>query len=291
MPSICLLGILSIALAAIASPLVPHEQRRSAPSPPGFTSQGPAADGHTITLRFALASNNLPGLPEKLLDVSTPGSANFRQWLSQDEVKSFVEPSTDAVNAFNAFTSANGLKSSVISPYGEWVSVSLPVSKLKANQLFGAKFTNFTHTDLPAPIIRTLSVSLPSALAGFVQVVHPTTAFTTPTARLGHSIRFNIPNRKRDATAPADCDTSDPNNSITPACLQALYNIPSTPATQQSNALLVTGYEDEWAEIDDLQAFMKQFRPDLASGANQTFLRLAIDGGTNPQFPNSAATE
>ncbi|KAJ7775391.1 subtilisin-like protein [Mycena metata] len=282
-----LLGILSIALATTASPLVLHEQRRSAP--PGFTSQGPAADTHTITLRFALASNNLPGLQEKLLDISTPGSANFRQWLTQDEVKSFVAPSTDALNAFNAFTSANGLKSSVISPYGEWVSVTLPVSK--ANQLFGAKFTNFTHTDLPAPIIRTLSVSLPSQLANFVQVVHPTTAFTTPNARLGQSIRIDIPNLRRDATAPAECDTSNPNNSITPGCLQALYNIPSTPATQQTNALLVTGYEDEWAEIDDLQAFMKQFRPDLPSGANQTFLRLAIDGGTNPQFPNSAGTE
>ncbi|KAJ7302738.1 subtilisin-like protein [Mycena albidolilacea] len=282
-----LLGILSIALAATARPLVLHEQRRSAP--PGFTSQGPAADSHTITLRFALASNNLPGLQEKLLDISTPGRAEFRQWLSQDEVKSFVAPSTDAVNAFNAFTSANGLKSSVTSPYGEWVSVSLPVSK--ANQLFGAKFTNFTHADLPAPIIRTLSVSLPSELANFVQVVHPTTAFTTPKARLGQSIRIDIPNRRRDATAPAECDTSNPNNSITPACLLALYNIPSTPATQQTNALLVSGYEDEWAEIDDLQAFMKQFRPDLPSGANQTFLRLAIDGGTNPQFPNSAGTE
>ncbi|KAJ7856132.1 subtilisin-like protein [Mycena olivaceomarginata] len=266
-----LLGILSIAHAATASPLILHEQRRSAP--PGFTSQGPA-DSHTITLRFALASNNLPGLQEKLLDISTPGRAEFRQWLSQDEVKSFVAPSTDAVNAFNAFTSANGLKSSVTSPYGEWVSVSLPVSK--ANQLFGAKFTNFTHTDLPAPIIRTLSVSLPSELANFVQVVHPTTAFTTPKARLGQSIRIDIPNRRRDATAPAECDTSNPNNSIPP---------------HQTNALLVSGYEDEWAEIDDLQAFMKQFRPDLPSGANQTFLRLAIDGGTNPQFPNSAGTE
>jgi tripeptidyl-peptidase-1 len=162
-------------------------------------------------------------------------------------VKSFVAPSTDAVNAFNAFTSANGLKSSVTSPYGEWVSVSLPVSK--ANQLFGAKFTNFTHTDLPAPIIRTLSVSLPSELANFVQVVHPTTAFTTPKARLGQSIRIDIPNRRRDATAPAECDTSNPNNSITPACLLALYNIPSTPATQQTNALLVSGYEDEWAYV------------------------------------------
>jgi tripeptidyl-peptidase-1 len=80
-----LLGILSIALAATASPLSLHEQRRSAP--PGFTSQGPAPDSHTITLRFALASNNLPGLQEKLLDISTPGRAEFRQWLSQDEVR------------------------------------------------------------------------------------------------------------------------------------------------------------------------------------------------------------
>ncbi|KAJ7742248.1 Pro-kumamolisin, activation domain-containing protein, partial [Mycena metata] len=277
-----LLGILSIAHAAAASPLVLHEHRRVAPL--GFTSQGPAPDSHTITLRFALASNNLPGLQEKLLDISTPGSASFRQWLSQDEVKSFVAPSTDALNAFNAFTSANGLKSSVISPYGEWVSVTLPVSK--ANQLFGAKFTNFTHTDLPGPIIRTLSVSLPSELANFVHVVHPTTAFTTRSARLAQSIRIDVPNRRRDATAPAHCDTSNPNNSITPACLQALYNIPSTPATQQNNALLVTGYENQWA-----CGFMKQFRPDLPSGANQTFLRLAIDGGTNPQFPNSGSAE
>ncbi|KAJ7848191.1 subtilisin-like protein [Mycena olivaceomarginata] len=235
-----LLGILSIAHAATASPLILHEQRRTRP------------DSHTITLRFALASNNLPG------------RAEFRQWLSKMslQVKSFVAPSTDAVNAFNAFTSANGLKSSVTSPYGEWVSVSLPVSK--ANQLFGAKFTNFTHTDLPAPIIRTLSV------------VHPTTAFTTPKRVWDNLSELDIPNRRRDATAPAECDTSNPNNSITPACLLALYNIPSTPATQQTNALL---------------AFMKQFRPDLPSGANQTFLRLAIDGGTNPQFPNSAGTE
>ncbi|KAJ7058551.1 subtilisin-like protein [Mycena amicta] len=282
-----LLGLLSIALAVSASGLVKHEQRKSAP--PGFTSKGPAADSHTITLRFALTSNNMAGLHDKLLDIATPGSANFRQWLSQDEVKSFVAPSSDAVNAFNSFASANGLKSSVISPYGEWVSVSLPVSK--ANTLFGAKYTNFTHADLPNPIMRTLSISLPSDLAGHVDVIHPSTAFTTPNARLGQSIRFDIPNLRRDATAPAECDVSDPNNSITPACLQALYNIPTTPATQQNNALLVTGYEDEWAEIDDLQAFMKQFRPDLASGANQTFLRLAIDGGTNPQFPDSAGIE
>ncbi|KAJ7804021.1 hypothetical protein B0H14DRAFT_3776049 [Mycena olivaceomarginata] len=149
--------------------------------------------------------------------------------------------------------------------------------------------------------------------------------FTTPDPRIGQSIRFDIPNLRRDATAPAKCDVNDPNKSITPACLQAWYNIPITPATQQNNPLLVTGYVQQWRNDEKgatrlssrtskkinqqcdspprgitqwaprrakhHTAFMKQFRPDLPSSANQTFLRLSIDGGTNPQFPNSAGIE
>lgn len=254
-----LVSLLSIACAVSAGSLVQHEHRNSAP--PGFASKGPAADSHMLALRFGLASNNITGLHNKLLSISTPGSADFREWLSQDEVrlcflpsafthtnvqvKSFVAPSSDAVNAFNSFASVNGLKTSVISPYGDWVSVSLPVSK--ANKLFGANYTNFTHAGLPDPIMRTLSISLPSELVGHVDVIHPSTAFTTPDPRIGQSIRFDVPNLRRDATAPAECDVNDPNNSITPACLQALYNIPTTPATQQNNPLLVTGYEQQWA--------------------------------------------
>ncbi|KAF7295211.1 Family S53 protease-like protein [Mycena indigotica] len=281
-----LFSLLSLVLIVSAGSLVQHEHRKSAP--PGFTNKGATADSHSLTLRFGLTSNNIPGLHDKLLSISTPGSPEFRKWLTQDEVKSFVAPSADTVKAFNSFASANGLKTTAVSPFGEWVTVALPVSK--ANKLFAAKYTNFTHTDLAAPITRTLSISLPSELVGHIDVVHPSTAFTVPETRLGQRIRLDR-TAKRDATAPTECNTDDPNNSITPACLQALYRIPTTAATQENNALLVTGYEEQWAEIDDLQAFMKQFRPDYSAGSNQTFLRLAIDGGTNPQFPNSAGIE
>jgi hypothetical protein len=47
------------------------------------------------------------------------------------------------------------------------------------------------------------------------------------------------------------CNSTDPAGVITPACLQDLYGIPATPATQTSNTLLVTGYVDEWAQISD----------------------------------------
>ncbi|KAK7036252.1 family S53 protease-like protein [Favolaschia claudopus] len=278
-----LLNLLTLSVLVTGGSLVLHEHRAQSPS--GFTNKGRTADSHMLTLRFGLASNNIAGLHEKLLSISTPGNSNFRQWLSQDEIKTFIAPSSDTVNAFASFASANGLKTSTISPYGDWVSISLPVSK--ANELFGAKYINFTHSDLPSPITRTLSISLPAELAGHVDVIHPSTAFTTPKARLYPSAFAD--GSKRDATAPADCDTSNPQGSITPACLQALYNIPTTPATQQNNALMVTGYEDEWAEVADLQAFLKQFRPDLPS--TETFLTIPIDNGTNPQAPNDGGTE
>ena len=40
---------------------------------------------------------------------------------------------------------------------------------------------------------------------------------------------------------------------ITPACLQALYNIPSTAATQPSNKLAVTGFIEQFANQADLR--------------------------------------
>ena len=42
-------------------------------------------------------------------------------------------------------------------------------------------------------------------------------------------------------------------NVITPTCLQEIYGIPSTPATQSSNRIAVAGYDDQWANIADLE--------------------------------------
>lgn len=40
---------------------------------------------------------------------------------------------------------------------------------------------------------------------------------------------------------------------ITPACLQALYNIPTTKATESSNTLGVTGFIKQYANKADLK--------------------------------------
>lgn len=72
-------ALLSLVISASAS-LIPFESRASPPS--GFFSQGDVPPDQSITLRVALTANNLAGLQSKAMSISTPGSSDFRQFLS-----------------------------------------------------------------------------------------------------------------------------------------------------------------------------------------------------------------
>ncbi|KAJ7860355.1 family S53 protease-like protein [Mycena leptocephala] len=255
-----LLSFLLFATAA-AGRMVVHESRPAAPA--GFVKKGAAPAEQEITLRFALTSNDLAGLQNKLVSISTPGSPEFRRWLTKDQVESCP---------------------TVISPNGDWVSLTLSVSQ--ANTLFAANFQTFTHPNLKTPITRTLSVSLPSQLVGHVDVIRPTTEFVEPSPPILPTARRKLTKR---TTVPASCDTTNSSGLITPTCLQDLYGIPTTPATQPNNILLVTAYEDEFAQTADLQQFLRLLRPDISS--NTTFQLVTLNGGENPQGPLEAGDE
>ena len=170
---------------------------------------------------------------------------NTRSPRTLDEVKAFVQPSSDSLAAFNSFAQANNLKTTGVSPNGDWVSISTTVGQ--ANTLFGAHFQNFEHQSLSKPLVRTLAVYLPSQLVGHVDVIHPTTSFEDPNMRLTPVVSVPVGRGSSKRDIPASC-----NSTITPTCLQDLYGIPATPATQTSNTLLVTAYQDEFAETADL---------------------------------------
>lgn len=97
-------------------------------------------------------------------------------------MKSFVRPSAETVAAFDSFASTNGLKPTGISPNGDWLSITLPVSQ--ANKLFATQYEVLVHPAMANTTTRTLSVSLPTELVGHVDVLHPTTQFLPPRSRL-----------------------------------------------------------------------------------------------------------
>ncbi|KAF7346645.1 Family S53 protease-like protein [Mycena sanguinolenta] len=273
MPFRKLVNFLAI-ISAVSSSLVVHEKRSAAPA--GFFSEGAASPTDMLTLRFGLTPNNLSGLQEKLVSISTPGSSDFRQWLSKDEVKSFVGPSNETLAAFNSFATANDLKPTVISPNGDWLSLAMTVSQ--ANDLFGAQFEKFSHASLTESITRTLTISLPSELIGHVDVVHPTTSFAGRNPGFAHLPSYHHSSEKRTELA-ASCNSSDPDGIVTPTCLQNIYGIPSAPATQKNNKILVTGYLSALPNRTDLSTFLERFRPDIPQ--DTTFDLLNIDNSTN----------
>ena len=79
--------IAGAAAASIGSrDLVLHERRDDVPD--GFTMQGAAPASTTLNLRLALAQTDIKGLQDKLMDVSTPSSANYGKHLTKEEVGS-----------------------------------------------------------------------------------------------------------------------------------------------------------------------------------------------------------
>ncbi|EIM82266.1 family S53 protease [Stereum hirsutum FP-91666 SS1] len=259
------------------------ERRDSVPS--GFVMDGAAPSDEVLTLRFALAQNDIAGLEKELYAVSTPGSSRYRQFLSQDEVQSYVAPAADTVSAVNDWLSANDLTSWSLTPAGDWIAVNMTVSK--ANSLFDADFSQFTHESTGSTAIRTLEYSVPASLQSAISFVHPTVAFPvkakgTPAFKKLTQVVPNV-NLTSDAV-PASCAST-----ITPACLQSIYGVPTTSASAPSNTLAVSGYIDEWANEADLKSFLSTYRTDISSST--TFTLQTLDGGSNPQTASEAGVE
>ncbi|CCM03030.1 uncharacterized protein FIBRA_05147 [Fibroporia radiculosa] len=285
-------GLLLVSLATLVASkptsraLQLHEVRASAPS--GFSLDGPASPSTVLDLRLALVQNDPSGLIETLYDVSTPSSPHYGEFLSKTEVEKFVAPKPESVTAVNEWLNENGITSRTISPAGDWLSISVPVEQ--ANALFDTQFSVFTHLPSGAQSIRTLSYSIPSDLKGHLDLVHPTTTFTPPSAKLPiQAVPYTGVKEFKNFTSAGDPAGDCPDTYVDPGCLEAIYNIPRTAATQSSNYITVTGYDDEYANQSDLETFLYWERPCIPSST--TFTVEELDGGINDQTPADAGYE
>ncbi|KAF7294544.1 Subtilisin-like protein [Mycena indigotica] len=257
--------------------LVVHERRNTAPF--GFMVKGAAPSEEVLNLRINLVQNDLAGLESAVLAAATPSSPTYGQWLSKEQVEAFSRPTDETTAAVNQWLSDNGIDSTPLSASGDWISIRVPVSK--ANELLNADFNVFTHAASGVDSIRTLEYSLPASLQNHIKVVTPTTSFAAP-RRSGPV--FQAAKIQERATVPSSCK-----NTMTPTCLQALYSIPTTAATNKTGSIGVAGFDDQFANQADLTQFLKAQRTDMSSST--AFTLTSVDGGTNSQTRSQAGVE
>ncbi|KAJ7028409.1 family S53 protease [Mycena alexandri] len=269
-------SLLSLAAAGPAAQnFVVQTNLHSAPQ--GFSKVGAADDSTVLNLRIALPSSDIAGLEQALYDVSTPSSSNYGNHLSKAQVDAFLAPTAAATAAVQSWLASYNLTAKTASSAGDWLSLAVPVSQ--ANELLAAKYETFQHLGSGKTYARTLSFSLPADVADFIADIHPTSTFNNPLS-LGPVISTPKP-------AAINPDASSCATTVTPACLQTLYSIPTAAATQKTNSIAVAGFIDQFARRADLKAFLKSFR----STVTNTFTTLELDGGKNTQTASKAGVE
>jgi tripeptidyl-peptidase-1 len=90
----------------------------------------------------------------------------------------FVRPTGATISAVSEWLSEHGLTAKNVSPGGDLLEITLPVSK--ANTLLATQFSSFTHVASGKSSIRTLAYSVPATLQAHIQYVHPTVLFVPP---------------------------------------------------------------------------------------------------------------
>jgi Pro-kumamolisin, activation domain len=113
------------------------------------------------------------------------------------KVEEFVKPAKASVDAVNAFLESNGIKATTLSPAGDWLGFSVPVSK--ANEMFDANFAVYKHIATGQELIRTLSYSIPSSLKDHLDVVHPTISYVQCISIFSFAIYLVLPSDSRSA--------------------------------------------------------------------------------------------
>ncbi|KAJ7891371.1 subtilisin-like protein [Mycena olivaceomarginata] len=254
----------------LADSLVVLERRDAVPQ--GFAQSGAAPAEQVLNLKVNLVQNDLAGLENALYEASTPGSAKYGQWLSKDEVAAFARPSDETTAAVSQWLSENDIEFKTVSDAGDWISLSVPVAK--ANELLNADFSVFTHIESGKESIRTLEYSIPASLQSHIKLFTPTTSSRRPT-RL-YLLLLPLPQAAAVST-------------ITPTCLQSLYQLPTKAATNKTGSIGVAGFDDQFANQADLTQFLKAQRTDIAS--TTAFTLTSVDGGTNSQTRSQAGVE
>ena len=216
-------------------------------------------------------------------------SISFAVVLTVLQARALAGPSAETVRAVGDWLRAEGISYDVGGAYGDWLTFSIPVSK--ANQIFAASYQSFVHSDSDSTQVRTMQFSIPETLFDHVDAVYPTTSIVPPPAggpigvtEVPSSVDLSAAAVPGDDAVPASC-----NATVVPACLQALYGTPATPATVLTNRIGVTGFIGEYAQLNDLHTFLYNFRKDMNPYTN--FSVQSVDGGINPQGNQYAGSE
>ena len=198
-------------------------------------------------------------------------------------------PHPDTRQLINAWLKYHGIRPSSISTThgGAWLTVT-DVLVSQANQLLGASYHLYRNSNTNDTIIRTVGYALPAMLHKHIQMVAPTTYFTSKRVAQQEPRRLSIgevPAQPHSGSGNLSTALASRANEVWPEYLYWLYDTEEyvLSATEQ-NRLAVLGLQDQYPSQRDLTRFMEY------SSADAIIAPIQVNNGpNNPHYPSKQA--
>jgi tripeptidyl-peptidase-1 len=180
--------------------------------------------------------------------------------LTRKQINALVQPVTGAFKEVSYWLQKSGVNPEEVKIEREWITFVATIEQAEA--MLNTKFNIYQNQNRKNVIkIRTLKYSLPTELFQYVDLIQPTTRFGQLKA---HS---NAILEMEHSTTLTSTVTVDCNLTITPSCLQTMYNINGfTPDPVKGGIFGVSGFLEEYAQYGDLQQFLPTYAPWAVSG-------------------------
>ncbi|KAF2726224.1 subtilisin-like protein [Polychaeton citri CBS 116435] len=226
-----------------------------------------------INLRIAMTSPNEALFEQTLYDISSPENPRYGQHLKREELKAMLRPHAEATQAVLTWLKTVGISSDVIIDDGDWINFIATVEQ--AEELLDTRFGVFRNKVQHVDKVRTLQYSVPEQLHKYIDMIQPTTRFDQLHAE--SAMPFEVQKLGAVGSLSDALDVSC-NDSITPACLQDLYNIHGQAKLNNESVgfAAFNNFLDEYPRYADLAAFEAEYAT-FANGENFTW--TSINGG------------
>ncbi|KAG4417406.1 hypothetical protein IFR04_009475 [Cadophora malorum] len=305
----------ALAVATSASPVASsghliHERRGNPPAK--WARHSRLHPTTVIPVRIGLAQQNLHRAEEFINQVSHPESPDYGKHWSPQKVVDMFSPSAEAIDAVQQWLSGSGidLRRVRMSQSRNWMTFN--ATAMEAERLLKTEYHLYKH-EAGHEHVACKHYSIPGHLTDHIDIVTPTVHFDmqlgNPRRNIRHETLLPPPIRqlnKRQAVPPhgilgSPSDASNPKQGavvsnalmslencdtmITPACLQALYNMPPGSTSMRNNTLGVTEFTPQAFLQSDLNMFFKQFSAPLdGTSPNINLIDGAIVQQTNKSF-------
>ncbi|TBU52869.1 subtilisin-like protein [Dichomitus squalens] len=266
---------------------VAHETRRSLPS--GWNVARRAQPDMILPLSVGLVQSNLENLEAYLLDVAHPESPNYSKHWTPAKVANAFRPSAESVATVREWLIEDGSIDAsriVLSKSGSWITANVTVSE--AERLLGTEYFVYEHSEDGGEHVACHGAyHLPETVSKHVDLITPTLHFDAKVRRHGSTDKRSAPKTGlgfSSATTPkiggviediftdlAHCDET-----ITLACLRALYDFVYDPVAADKNSIGVVEYTPQTHNPSDFDVFFGNYSK-AQVGERPTL--VSIDGG------------